>query len=935
MKTTRPSSSENSLYKFSGQDGAFHVPSTASLPPVYFPLVNDLGLLSAITPTLHGDIKIDQHTFLTPPVSIEDLHLSLTSRNFWITLHLPKKNSVLWSVSGQSVWQKADTWKEDSHMDAGFLWQETTRTNKSLGLEARVLNFVPPNRGTFEVMYVEIKNISKKKLTVTPTSAIPLYGRSADNLRDHRHVTSLLNRMEKDTYGVRLTPTMSFNERGHLINQTSYYVWGVTDKGQKPTGFFPTLASFVGIGGGLDKPLSLVNSYKPFVRMENEFQGKEAMGALQFPTRRLAPGERYGVCLFLGIQSEPQSKNNFVSSFIGRKKVLKQLKETQDYWRDRLSKITFRTGDETFNQWVRWVQLQPILRRIYGCSFLPDFDYGRGGRGWRDLWQDCLALILASPEDVRDDIVRNYGGVRIDGSNATIITRKKQILGNGKFKWIPEFVADRNNIVRTWMDHGIWPFLTTLLYFHQTGDGQIFFEKIPYFRDSHIYRGKKIDDQWTRIPQQNETKNKLATRNGNVYESSVLEHILVQTLVPFFNVGEHNTIRLEDADWNDGLDMAHHRGESVAFTSQYAGNLDLLANLMETLEEKTNLKKIEVFSELELLLDQLSQPLDYDRVDPKQKRLQDYFASVSSGLSGKTATLSLKDLAKDLRSKSAWIKNWINNKEWLTVNGNSWFNGYYDDTGTRVEGKDDLGHIQMTLTGQVYPIMAGVASPERIKKIINSVNTHLFDERLGGIRLNTSFGSLQPHLGRAFSFAFGEKENGAVFSHMAVMYAYALYSQGFSREGHQALQCLYQMAIDSSSSHIFPGLPEYFNNEGRGRYAYLTGSASWYILTLLTQSFGVRGEAGDLLISPKLVAEQFDKSGAASVQIYFAGSLVRIQYQLEEKYLKGTPVIHSIQDQKGRSIPLLRQNTTEVLISRDSIRSQKSWHIVVKLKNSI
>ena len=42
-----------------------------------------------------------------------------------------------------------------------------------------------------------------------------------------------------------------------------------------------------------------------------------------------------------------------------------------------------------------------MLRRIYGCSFLPHHDYGKGGRGWRDLWQDCLALLIMEPEQVR------------------------------------------------------------------------------------------------------------------------------------------------------------------------------------------------------------------------------------------------------------------------------------------------------------------------------------------------------------------------------------------------------------------------------------------------------------------------------------------------------------------------------------------------------
>ena len=71
---------------------------------------------------------------------------------------------------------------------------------------------------------------------------------------------------------------------------------------------------------------------------------------------------------------------------------------------------------------MKWVSFQPFLRRLFGCSFLPHHDYGRGGRGWRDLWQDCLSLLLMNPQNVGAMIEKNYGGVRIDGTNATIIS---------------------------------------------------------------------------------------------------------------------------------------------------------------------------------------------------------------------------------------------------------------------------------------------------------------------------------------------------------------------------------------------------------------------------------------------------------------------------------------------------------------------------------
>ena len=51
---------------------------------MYFPLANEAGMMSSITPDLNGDIKLDQNTFLLEPVSSENLHNNKSSRNFWV-----------------------------------------------------------------------------------------------------------------------------------------------------------------------------------------------------------------------------------------------------------------------------------------------------------------------------------------------------------------------------------------------------------------------------------------------------------------------------------------------------------------------------------------------------------------------------------------------------------------------------------------------------------------------------------------------------------------------------------------------------------------------------------------------------------------------------------------------------------------------------------
>ena len=176
----------------------------------------------------------------------------------------------------------------------------------------------------------------------------------------------------------------------------------------------------------------------------------------------------------------------------------------------------------------------------------------------------------------------------------------------------------------------------------------------------------------------------------------------------------------------------------------------------------------------------------------------------------------------------------------------------------------------MMLTGQVFAIMSRTAKEEQIPQICSSADHYLYQKEIGGYRLNTDFQEQKFNLGRMFGFAYGEKENGAVFSHMTVMFANALYQRGFVQEGYKALQTLADSALNFDVSRIYPGIPEYFNGNGRGLYHYLTGAASWYMLTVITEVFGVHGEIGDMVIYPKLLKEQFDTKGNAEIWLRFA-----------------------------------------------------------------
>lgn len=812
----------NNLWKFLDDSAAFLAKNPHRLSRLYFPLANEEGLLSSITPTLHGDIKSGQHSFLTPPISTEDLHDSRYNRNFWVY------------IKGVGAWSAASGDVDESLVTAGMLWHKVTRANKRIGLKAEFTNFIPVSNYQVEIMSVELTNISRKRLNITVTASIPIYGRSADRLRDHRHASSLLNRIKIHRHGVIMTPTMSFDERGHKINTTSYFVFGCDADGNPPLGSFPTILEFSGEGGNLERPEVVEKNISPRKRSNFNRQGKEAIGALRFKSKALMPGKSARFTIVMGI-TQKEKPDRIFKRFNSQKKIDASLSLNKAFWSKKISSISLSTYDKDFDRWMKWVTLQPTLRKIFGCSFLPDFDYGRGGRGWRDLWQDCLTLILINPRGVRATLINNFGGVRIDGSNATIIGKRQG-----------EFIPDRNNISRIWMDHGLWPFMTLNLYINQTGDTEILFKKAPYFES------KKID--------------------------TILNHILLEHKRPFSKIGKHGNFLLEGGDWNDSLDMAKENGESVAFTSAYAGNLIDLSDLLEKINYK-------------------------------------------------------KEIIKGIRQRARRIIERIRKNEWITVkSGYSFFNGYYDNLGKRVEG-DYKNNVRMTLTGQVFPIMSGVALDSHIKQIYRSAKKYLWDRNLRGFRLNTDFGQIYPELGRAFSFAYGEKENGSFFSHMNVMFAYALYKRNFVREGFEVLDSIYKMCMNTKLSKIYPGLPEYFNSDGRGMYHYLTGSASWLVLTMVTQVFGIRGEMGNLLISPKLVKEQFGKSKKISIDTHFAGRKIKVNYSNPNKLDYGEYKVNkiSINGRAVNRIPLKRDlflkftskssnNTIDVYLGRSSTR---------------
>lgn len=400
-------------YKFLDDKGTFCMKQAENCSYLYFPVAGKQGQKSALTPNLGGDSKINQNQFILEPVSAENLHNNRASRNFWCHV----KGLGSWSATGMSaeaVNEKFTNRQEKSEIEAGLMWQKARRESIKYQLQSEVTSFIPLE-DDIEIMYVTICNIGKMQITFTPTAAVPIYGRSAANVRDHRHVTSLLHRIKTIESGIEVKPALSFDERGHQKNEVTYFVLGVTGKGEMPSDFYPIVEDYIGEGGNYERPMAIVQNLKG-VPAGTSIEGMEAIGGLHFQEVTLKPAEIVQYTILIGATKKADTLCHIVSQYYNTfEKVEKSFEKMKTYWQKKVN-IEYKTSDSDFDNFMQWVSFQPILRRIYGCSFLPHHDYGKGGRGWRDLWQDCLALLIMNPDGVREMLVSNFTGVRMDGS---------------------------------------------------------------------------------------------------------------------------------------------------------------------------------------------------------------------------------------------------------------------------------------------------------------------------------------------------------------------------------------------------------------------------------------------------------------------------------------------------------------------------------------
>ena len=165
-------------------------------------------------------------------------------------------------------------------------------------------------------------------------------------------------------------PTLTFDERGHNKNKIFYGALAkeeVNGEMVSPVSFCPVTEEFIGRGGNFENPYYVVKNQPLPYKAGEEVDGYETVAAIRFADCTLEPGETRTYIVALGYGESEAEITELSKKYLIKKHFDKYLEETKEFWQEKIN-VSYNSADSDFDNWMHWVNFQPMLRRIYGCS---------------------------------------------------------------------------------------------------------------------------------------------------------------------------------------------------------------------------------------------------------------------------------------------------------------------------------------------------------------------------------------------------------------------------------------------------------------------------------------------------------------------------------------------------------------------------------------
>jgi len=240
--------------------------------------------------------------------------------------------------------------------------------------------------------------------------------------------------------------------------------------------------------------------------------------------------EQQEIVFILGAANGVKEVQQLIKQYSDIQNATQELDAVKEYWREKLGCIQIKTPNQSVNLMANgWLMYQIIASRFFARS---GFYQSGGAFGFRDQLQDSMSMIFATPELVREHLLRSAAHQFPEG--------------DVMHWWHPP--VDRGVRTRCSDDY-LWLPAAVERYVRITGDFDILNEEIGYIEARQLNPG---EESFYDMPLQSSLK------------ESLYQHC-VRAITHSFARGSHGLPLIGAGDWNDGMNMVgiEGKGESV------------------------------------------------------------------------------------------------------------------------------------------------------------------------------------------------------------------------------------------------------------------------------------------------------------------------------------------------------------------------------------
>jgi cyclic beta-1,2-glucan synthetase len=244
----------------------------------------------------------------------------------------------------------------------------------------------------------------------------------------------------------------------------------------------------------------------------------------------LQPGESRQMVILLGACEGEEEALRLVSRYRGPDAATAALDSAVRVWRDRLSLVSVKTPEPTFDLMLNgWTLYQALSCRMWARAALYQWS---GAYGFRDQLQDVMAFAYSEPSLTREHILRSAS--------------RQFEEGDVQHWWHPQ---TGRGIRTRFSDDLVWLPYVVNHYLSLTDDTAILDEKVSYL---HMRELTPDEVELYELPE----------------ESTLVEPLYdhcVRALKRACTVGTHGLPLMGSGDWNDGMNRVgiDGKGESV------------------------------------------------------------------------------------------------------------------------------------------------------------------------------------------------------------------------------------------------------------------------------------------------------------------------------------------------------------------------------------